>query len=304
MTKGSSNSDSSMQKLDGIRRRKLRKAAAEKRISHLISDLLPDQKTKTRSSPSPCLTVAETWSLFHKNFEGINYKTRPESLIFHETADTKKCVEQANPGISDYFPDLVALSKQHKVVEELKRRRVSAKMLRRRHREELRNEVAEIYHFAEFLQHSESDWLDFCRDPDWEGFRGRPRPEDQKQPLKFVFRFHVGFGGTSETKKASRFDCALTPLFENGTKAHEIPAILKRSKGIIGLSRKHAEEKKAAALAATADQSVVSLQMRCGKLAETLREIGMGAKATLRVRIDANEPALMEMSLLQIKLEN
>ncbi len=201
MTDDRFNLDATTNNPEVFRKRKRRKVAVKKRVSRLIANLLFDQPTQDRDVATYRPDSVTSWDLFHKHFENINFQKRSNVRIAHKAANPNKILKKRVSSVSQALPDLVALSKQHKVVEELKRRRVSAKMLRRRHREELRNEVAEIYHFAEFLRHSESDWLDFCRDPDWEGFRGRPKPEDQKRPLRFVFRFHVGFSGPSRRKR-------------------------------------------------------------------------------------------------------
>jgi hypothetical protein len=87
------------------------------------------------------------------------------------------------------------------------------KTLRGSHWKDIREEVARVYAIAFLLQFDEDAWLDFCRHPDWNGFRGRPKRADCKDALRYALRFAIGFSSRAATKRVSKFYNALEPLF-------------------------------------------------------------------------------------------
>jgi hypothetical protein len=138
------------------------------------------------------------------------------------------------------------------------------------YRVKLHEALARVYAVALFFDRNPDAWLDFCRDPSWAIFKGKPPTvighADKLQP---TVRFAVGFDLPAASKTASKYYAALAYPYQTGVPAIAIAEYLESGGGIEELAAKAAKKRRNGTLDLNAPPMVSIL----APLDEPMREL-------------------------------
>ncbi|MDB5528122.1 MAG: hypothetical protein JWR51_1225 [Devosia sp.] len=138
------------------------------------------------------------------------------------------------------------------------------------YRAKLHEALARVYAVALFFDRNPDAWQDFCRDPTWATFKGKPPTViDTTDKLQPTVRFAVGFELPTASKTASKYYAALAYPYQTGVPASDIAAYLETGGGIEELAAKAARKRRNGTLDLNAPPMVSIL----APLDEPMREL-------------------------------
>lgn len=170
------------------------------------------------------------------------------------------------------------------------------------YRAELNLKLARVYAIALTLRDDRDLWQNFCRLPEWEGFKGKkPQIDDISDVLQPCIRLAVGFHDANASKTASKYFNALSVPFKEQIPAAEVPAYIERNGGIEELAKRAAKSRREGN-AETDDEALFRLVDLSSELADKL--MSMAAEKPIKGTFKFGSPdarGVRQIEIIHIK---